>query len=426
MRRGVAYCIALAVAAGLAACSSSGPPAGSRLLSIAACAGTPGSSSGMTAPAPTTGTLLGVVQPPNGAAILARFDPLSLEPVSRRVSIAEYHDAWSLSPDRSLVALGMSAPGRRGRIGILIVDVKALRVVRGIETGVAAEAVAWLTPHVLVAALQRGGTVLVDPVTGKILRRWKSFSFSGASARTGGRLVLLVGSPAGSGTFARLAVVDAHARLRSVALEQIRLGARSANGIQYADRAALAVEPDRGRAYVFAANAPAADVDLRTMRVSYRRVAMSLRSKSTSAVLAKERHALWLGDGRVLVFGRDLLRAGANGSRWTAAGAIVVKTGKWSSCVLDAGAGGAAFERGRVLVYGAGALPGIGLRAYEVDGRKTFHRFGGENVWDVNVSGGRAYVQTPRALRVVDVRSGKVLKTIGSSLQLADVIEGVP
>ena len=89
------------------------------------------------------------MQPPNGASILARFDPLSLRPVSRQVPIAEYHDAWALSPDGSRVALGMSAPGREGRIGILVVDLETMKVVRGIETGVAAEG---LGPQVRLAS----------------------------------------------------------------------------------------------------------------------------------------------------------------------------------------------------------------------------------------------------------------------------------
>jgi hypothetical protein len=427
-RRTVLYgAVAAAVVAGLAACKDSGKaPGRSGSPTIAACRSTPGPSVGMKAAA-STRPFLGVVQPPSGAAILARFDPLSLAPVSHRVAIAEYHDAWSLSPDRSQVALGMSTSGRAGRIGILVVDVGSVNVVRGIETGVAAEAVAWLSPRVLVGALQRGGTVLVDPVTGKILHRWKSFSSPDASARTADAFVMLAAAPgpaAGSGgRIARLGVVDARGRLRSVSLERIRLGVHSANGAEYVDRAALAVDPDRGRAYVFAATAPTAEIDLRTMRVSYRSLALGPGTKTKTSVLAQERRALWLGDGRVLVSGRDLMQAGANGFAWAATGAILVRTRTWSSCVLEAKAGGAAFERGRVLVYAAGARPGIGLSAYTVAGRKAFHRFDDEEVWSVAANGGRAYAQTPDRLHVVDVRSGQVLKTIGSSLELADVID---
>jgi hypothetical protein len=73
-------------------------------------------------------------------------------------------------------------------------------------------------------------------------------------------------------------------------------------------------------------------------------------------------------------------------------------------------------------VYAAGARPGIGLRAYTIAGRQTFHLFDDEQVWDVHVADGRAYVQTASAVRFVDAKTGEVLSTIVSSDQIADVI----
>jgi hypothetical protein len=154
------------------------------------------------------------------------------------------------------------------------------KLVRDVHTGIAAEALGWLAPRRLVAGLQRGGTVLVDPVTGRIRRRWPSFSFPDESARLPDALVMLLpplrtSSPnlpltrvAGA---PRPAVVDREGRLRCVTLKRIRLDARFANGVYYEDRAGLAVDPARARAYVFAADAPITEVDLRTMRVSYHR-----------------------------------------------------------------------------------------------------------------------------------------------------------
>jgi hypothetical protein len=49
----------------------------------------------------------------------------------------EYHDAWSLSPDRRLAAFGISAPGETGRIGIRVLDLGTFQVVKDIETGIA-------------------------------------------------------------------------------------------------------------------------------------------------------------------------------------------------------------------------------------------------------------------------------------------------
>lgn len=82
-----------------------------------------------------------------------------------------------------------------------------------VETGIAAGAVAWLRDRTLVAALLRGGIVLIDPVTGGVIRRWTGrAALDAASTRTRRRFVLL--EP--GGRTRRLATVDAKGRLRSV------------------------------------------------------------------------------------------------------------------------------------------------------------------------------------------------------------------
>ena len=91
---------------------------------------------------------------------------------------------------------------------------------------------------------------------------------------------------------------------------------------------------------------------------------------------------------------------------------------------MHAGAGGAALAGANVLLYYGAAKPGIGLSAYTAGGRSAFHVLGTEEIWDVSVSGGRAYAQTPRSLHVVDASTGKLLRTIRSSVQVADVIAG--
>jgi hypothetical protein len=383
---------------------------------------------------------------PNTAVVLARLDPLSLEPVSRQVHVGEYHDAWSLSPDGLQLAVGISAPGRTGRIGILIVDLDAMKIVRKVETGIFAGALAWLAPRLLVAGLsdplvggagrpERGGTVLVDPLSGKILRRWAHLSDPLASARTREGLVMLFPGPPPAtpeGTApAHLAVVDARGRLRSVALERIQLTLR--DGVQW-DGAGLAVDAVRARAYVFAADAPAAEIDLRTMRVSYHRLEALFLSagelgdtevQSGDELIWRSRRALWLGDGHVLVFGQDgFAPAGVQDFEAIAAGAILVDTATWSSCVLDTSAGGAAFVGGRMLVYGREDPARRGLRAYNVEGREAFHLFDGEQVWDVQAAGQLAYVRTRSAVHVVDVRSGEVVSEIVPPAELVDVVAG--
>lgn len=381
---------------------------------------------------------------PNTAVILARLDPLSLEPVSRPVHLGEYHDAWSLSPDRSRLALGISAPGRSGRVGILIVDLEGMKVVREIETGGAAEALAWLTPRLLVAALVRDGTVIVDPLTGNVLRRWPRLSEPQASAHAQGGFVLLFRGPPrstakGEGVAApRLAVIDAPGRLRSVVLERIQLGVRYRASEAFADSAGLAVDPGREHAYVFAADAPVADIDLRTMRVTYHRLeplflgpgeAVGAEAQRKSAVWARNRRAIWLTGGHVIVSGRDYVAAAGEDFASIPAGAILVDTARWSSCLLDDDASGAALVAERLLAYGPGSpvsreLQGVGLRAYTVEGRETFHLLEREQVWDVHGARDFAYVRTPSAVHVLDVDSGKVVNEIVPPPDLVDLGTG--
>lgn len=408
------------VMVGLAACVGHGPP-------VAVCART-------ASPRPSESTrvvpnhsVVAVMTARDGSgSVLARRDPLSLQLVSAQVQIAEYHDAWSLSPDGSQIALAISAQasefgGREGRVGVLLVDLDTMRVVRGIETGIAAEALAWLAPHVLVAALQRGGIVLIDPATGRITQRWPDFSSPDTSARTKDSLVMLAGPAYDTSertAAARLAVVDARAGLRSVTLERIRLRLRVATGTEYTqakDRAGLALDPERERAYVVAAGAPVAEVDLPTMRVTYHLEPWGAQPHGD--VLAHERDALWVGDQHMVVFGRDLLQSGD-----AAAGANLIDTAAWRSCIIDAKADGAATTSGTLLVYAARARPGVGLRAYTSAGQPIFHLFDEEQVSRVSVADGLAYVQTASAIRVVDAQTGEALSTIASSSQIVDVI----
>jgi hypothetical protein len=422
---------AICAAAALASCDGSGTPQLNACSSRQAAEGAIG-------PASPPQPFVGLVAAQQGApAVLARLDPSSLRPVSGQVRVAEYHNAWSLSPDETEVALGVSAgesvlarsqaPARR--IGMYIVDLRTMQVVKEVQTGVAAEAVGWLRPRRVVAALQRGGTVLVDPLTGRVIRRWPSFSFPDESALTPSGLVLLLprlresapnlpltrvtGPP-------RVAVVDYRGRLRSASLGQLRLVVHTRGGIIYEDRAGLAVDAAHGRAYVVAPGARIAVVDLRTMRASYVNVAEAEPPKPGAA---GQRGVLWLGDDRIAVYGRDI--GGASGT--TPAGVMVVNTRDWRACVLDRQASAAIVADNRILAYGPGSPvsadePGTGLRAYALDGADAYHDLGDREIRDVEVAGGRAYVRTPDALYAVDVVSGAIQATIRPARDLVDVI----
>jgi hypothetical protein len=423
----------------LISCGGSGPP------QIEACAEGASARTATESRSPRE-PFVGLLRAAAGsAAMLARFDPLSLRAVSPQVQVDEYHDAWSLSPDGAQLALGVSSgrsvlsPSRplRARIGIYIVDMKTMELVREVQTGVAAQALAWVGRRQLVAALQRGGTVLVDPLTGRTTRRWPGFSFPDASAPTREGLVMLFPQLRSSGAdlpltrvsgSARLAVVDARERLRSLTLKRIPLAVHASNGISYEDRAGLAVDRAHQRAYVAGADAPVAEIDLLTRRVSYHlELAVSERNE---ALVARHRRALWLG-GQIAIFGRDLAATEGGKLIATPAGVTLIDTSDWSACTLDARATGATLGADRVLTYGPGSAvsrdeAGVGLRAFTVGGAEVFHLFEGQRVSDVQVSLGLAYVRTPDAVQVVDVRSGRVIGKISPPPELVILIAGGP
>jgi hypothetical protein len=392
--------------------------------------------------APPFRSFFGIVQATPGApAVLARLDALSLKPVSRQLHLAEYHDAWSLSPDTTQVALGVSAgesllagPPPIKRIGIYIVDLRAMRVVKEVQTGVAAEALGWLSPRRLVAALQRGGTVLLDPTTGRIIHRWPGFSFPDSSALTPFGLVLLLPRLRESapnmpltrmGGPPRLAVVDYHGRLRSVQLERIPLRVHTSHGISYEERAGLAVDTAHGRAYVVAPDGGIAMVDLGTMRVTYH---LDLGgAASAEPGLAGQRGALWLGDDRLAIYGREIASVSQSGLTARPAGVTLVDTHDWQACELNSRASLATLAGGRLLAYGPGPAisadkSGAGVHAYRSDGAEVFHLFGNEQIRDVKVANRRAYVRTSSAIQVVNVMSGRRDATIRTASELADVI----
>jgi hypothetical protein len=403
------------------------------VVGFGSCAGADAAGVSRAATSAAEKPLLGVLQSPTGAsATLARLDPLSLKPVSRRVRIEEYHENWSLSPDALHVALGRGGQG----IGIEIVDVRTLKLVRHVRTGIAAEALGWLAPRRLVAGLQRGGTVVVDPRTGRIVRRFADFSFPDVSAQTRQGLVMLLpqlrasspGLPLRRVSGAvRLALVDVHGRLRSVTVQRIRLGVRTRRGFEYTDRAGLAVDPARARAYVVAADAPVAEVDLHTMQVFYHRLAPLLArpsARGVTGVLARERTALWLGHGRLLVVGRDFVSTRARKEALAPAGAALVDTAAWTWRTLDRQPTGAVLVGAELLVYGPGSYPapGAGLRGYTLRGRRIFGLFDHKRVLNVQVAGRRAYVRTPAAVHVVELGSGKVIHDVAPPVDLVSVI----
>jgi hypothetical protein len=358
------------------------------------------------------GGLVGVITSIDGSepAIFAAIDPLTLRARRSGVALGEYHDAWTLSPDGSQAAFGISAPAAAsgGRVGIRIVDVDGMRVSRDVSTGIAAQALGWLAPRRLAALLQSGEIVVVDPRTGDILGRQSVGPFTlqctpQPSAVTPQGLVLLLASSGGVST--RLVMVNGQGRVRTVSLRRIAVDGNCGRG-------GLAIDQAGDRAFAVGRGSLVAEVDLRAMRVAYRRPAEApLRS-------ATRRSALWLGDGRLAVSGRRRSE--------TPAGVAVIDTSTWNSRDIDTSGGAARSTDGTLLVYDGKVdsltTPGIGLRAYRPDGRPRFRVLEGQKVWNVEVVAHRAYARTSTGLHVVNVRSGEVTGELPALGSLTEVV----
>jgi hypothetical protein len=321
-----------------------------------------------------------------GAQILARLAPGSLRPGRPRLRLGEYHQDWSFSPDGSQLALGMGGASPTCGRGICIVDVGTMRIAGWVPGSTAVEAIGWLRPRRIVGVDQSGAVFVADPVTETVIRsRDLPFSpYGPAVARTSDGLAVLIRSRP-----PQLVVANAHGDVRSVALPRIERGA------------ALASAPRGKRAFVTSARGPVAEVSLRTMAVRYHRVPIPHD--------ARRLEALWLGDGRLAVYGDPN------------AGVTVIDTSTWTARTVAPGATSARLAGGRLLVYSEpGFRPrsrGVGLRVYTRDGRRLVRHLFGDRKLQVEVLGANVAVFRPdefraRATEIVRARTGALVRTV--------------
>jgi hypothetical protein len=376
-----------------------------------------------TRPAPLVpkAALLGIITRWSGSGTLvAPVDRRTLKPGVPFADLGEYHDTWSLSPDRRLAAFGISAPGEAARIGIRVLDLGTFAVVRDIETGIAAEAVGWVAPDRLVAFLQSGELVVVDPRGGQELAR-QTLGLScplpppNAVTPLGFVMVLSVGSAA------RLVLADAQGTVRTRELRRIASG--MAFGL--CPELGLAVDQARLVAYVVGAHAPVAEIDLRTMRARNHRIAPSPRLLTVRGCegCGADLRAVWLGDDRLAVAGHHQPAR----RRARPAGAIMVDTRDWTARTIAERAGAVLRAGDDLLVYDGrhpGGRPrhGGGLAVFDRAGRHRFTVLRGERVGDVRVADTRAYVRSTRGLRVVDLRRGRVIARLRGGRRDIDLI----
>jgi hypothetical protein len=348
---------------------------------------------------------------------LVRVDAQSLKPVSKSVWLGGSASAWALSPDGRRLAVALV-----GDFVIRIIDASRLSHLAAIRSRDRYTSVlAWPAARRLVW-LGADRVFVADPVTRKRLSTaMLPGAFIMAVQRVGNTLALLA-APTGEIGPARLALVGAGGRLRSVSLAGIRAGtvfdAESNEGKEW--RPGLAFAPD-GRVFVVGAgDDPIAEVDLRTLAVTYHRPEarrsllaklhdwLEPRADAKMGLPGSSRSALWLGDGRLAVWGSDTVRSGPEKVETTPTGLSIIDTQDWTIESVDVRAERVAFAAGTLLTTTEGA----GLTGYSTDGRRRFRVFDGESVWVAATFGSKVYVLPRRGrMRVVDAATGRVVGT---------------
>jgi hypothetical protein len=384
--------------------------------------------------------------------LLVRLDPRSLRPLpGQRLALADTVGGHAWSPDGATLALGDSDED-----ALYLVDARRMRALGKVWLDVpnAPQWFGWLGPDRILAVVDQPlrdpdaqigehAVVLVDPQARRVLRRQNLHGSVQAAAFLGDRAVLLTTPPGAIGT-ASLAVVDGRGTVRTVPLRAVSAGFKepdewTSTSVAEQRQAGLAVDPAGGRAFVVAAGAPVAEVDLATLRVVYHGLSQPVSflrrlagwfapAAEAKAVSGPLRQACWLGDGLLAVWGFEV-RVGkdADGqptSEDTPSGLKLVDTRRWTVRQIHPEATAVRWHGGRLLAFGVRWYEqqrpgGIGLTIYGPGDRRPSRLLGNRPVHEVHVNGDLAYAVTWGAsdlqksqVAVVDLRAGRVLTTV--------------
>jgi hypothetical protein len=380
-------------------------------------------------------------------AYLVRADARTLRPLrGQRLPIAGHWLGPSFSPDGKLLALGGD-----GDAAVWLVDTRRLRLVGSVAAEGYGNVVetAWISGR-LVAVVDRccreegpseGLTVtVIDPGRRKALMGHPLDGSIQAAERTGSKLVLLVGPRAEVGP-ARIVSADAEGGIAVASLDRIAAGSefRAGEPITRSATPGLALDAEGNRAFVVGAGAPVAEVDLTNLSVRYHELASPVSllgrvhdwlepsAEAKSLPNGPERHAQWLGNGFLAVWGVDneaaLDQNGNPQMRQTSAGVKVIDTRDWSVRTLDAQASALTPADRTLLAFGSlwnsasQKAAGVGVTAYGQDGSKRFHRFGAASLYTIHVVGSRAFAPDREgSYTAFDPRTGRVLRRFSGSM----------
>jgi hypothetical protein len=433
------------------------------------------------------GPLYGTVwQPTTTASTLSRLDPRTLLPVAgTRQLRVDGLASWTVAPDRSVALFGPGQadptdPGvgaRPNDANVYVMDLERMRQVAVIKAPAEVgfpRAARWLDAgRVLLLGeldnyqiVERAGmssvqsrpalvATIVDVIKRRVITQRRHVLGGAAVAvepSPDGIFVLL--QPTDRIGTVEVGRVDTRAGLRLVRLGRVTAGfQRAPDGGDVGSRQivpGLAVDAQGGRAYVVAAGSPVAEITLAGLGVDYhsltrpgragpsvlgmlRRVLTPAAAPAAAKLQSgPERHALWLGGGRLAVWGTDMDFSGEDGAVTGGSrpsGLEVIDTRDWSVRTLDPTAGRLVRAEDRLITAGVTAratddgegdraATGDGLRIRAPGTRRPVHVYAGRPLEWIQAYGRYVYVDLtdpnkPSAgaagYAVIDARTGAVL-----------------
>jgi hypothetical protein len=338
------------------------------------------------------------------------IDPRTLRPIGQeRVPIPA--QTWSQA---------LHANGRRlalGAGGVWIVDAKAMRVTTSHRVRGGVMALAWVGNRLAVLTqtairwLDRGGREVSASAIGGRPVRW------GTTARG---LVALTEGDAATSRPATLVLSGPEAVARSVELDDVVAGYVPHEG-QFGTvvTPGMAIDEAGDRAVIVQTDGPIAEVDLRTMAVTYHGERSGGMLPSAKAKLSdwSSIEAQWLTDDLVAVWGTSsITRIETEGidettMREVPVGLSVLDVRTWSRCEIDPSVVDVAITDGRVFARATGGRRSDdSLVAYDASGRERWRRFGHRRTFDIRAHGPFVYAVMSWdgwRVRIIDAQTGE-------------------
>jgi hypothetical protein len=332
---------------------------------------------------------------------LARLNAQTLEPIGARLALRDkLSHAYAFRPDGRRVAI----PSVAAR-GLRVFDTRSLKRAGRVRlSDVYVREYAWMSPRRIVGFGQEG-VFAIDPVSGKPLRTPAIPPEIVDVRRVGNRLLFLFGRPRWALGSARVVVVDPAGRSTEVRLSRIKAAVLERGFGPENFAPGLAIDP-AGHAFVVGGrDEPIAEVNLKTLRVTYHEL-----PKVAQDVTGRARTAIWLGGGRIAVFGGDVIQqSGRHDLVHT--GLLIADLRQRRYEVVDTDARSVSFA-GRTLLASDWRS---GLKGYSTTGQRLYEAFAGERVMSIATFRSRAFVFSllgePRGIRVIDARTGAVVGT---------------